>query len=201
MPFSALRFTKCYFDIVAGPSKRLATLTSVIVGRPVPRKPGQKSASKLLCGAGSGWRLGEIAHLARALSLPAGALGRTADTGGALLGSLGCREPHDDLTRYWVTDAQAATEVLKHVAHPVQDRDHLGTRGDEALEIPPLTDYAKGLVSRLDKVSAEKALERGSHLAMLVDEPLLVSRFYPKAHHIERRHVIPPSVTPYQNLL
>lgn len=46
----------------------------------------------------------------------------------------------------------------------------------------------------LDQASTKKALESGSHLAVFVDEPLLVSGLHPKSHHIERRHVIPPFV-------
>src|SRR5262245_40296475 len=75
----------------------------------------------------------------------------------------------------------------------VQDRDHLGTRGRETLEIPPLADHAERLLAGLDEVTVEKTLERWPRLAMCVDERLFVPGFHSKAHDIEcRRHVTLP---------
>src|SRR5207244_3991482 len=53
----------------------------------------------------------------------------------------------------------------------------------------------KGPVSRLDQVSTEKALERGSQFPMRIDELLLVPRFHFETHHVECCHVTPPFVT------
>src|SRR5262249_51582552 len=72
-----------------------------------------------------------------------------------------------------IGDAEPAAEVLEHVAHLVEDPDHLRARVGEVLERLPLADDAERLVARLHEPPALEAFETFPPSPVQVDELLL----------------------------
>src|SRR5689334_8856625 len=138
---------------------------------------------------GGAIRLARLAFSARLLARRA--LDRAAPRRRALLGRrLGRAQSRDRFARHGVRDAEPVAEIFQHAAKLVQHRDHVRPGVDDALEVAPFADQAEGPVARPDQAAADEALEGGPHLAMGLDERLLVTRFDSEANDVECRHLI-----------